>query len=98
MTKKELVDNVCKTADVTKKDAESVISATFAVIEESMKKGEKIAIPGFGIFSVKVQGARPAKQGRNPKTGEVIEIAARPEQKAPKFAASKALKEMVKNS
>lgn len=98
MTKKELIDKVCKTADVTKKEAESVITTTFAVIEESMRKGEKIAIPGFGIFSVKVQPARVARQGRNPKTGEIIEIAARPEQKSPKFTASKALKDTVKNS
>lgn len=98
MTKKELIDEVCKTADVSKKDAESVITKTFIAIEESMKKGEKVTIPGFGIFSVKIQGARAAKKGRNPQTGEEIMIPKRPEQKAPKFSASKTLKENIKNS
>lgn len=97
MTKRELIDEVCKTADVTKKDAESVIAKTFSVIEETIKKGEKVTIPGFGIFSTKVQKARQAKKGRNPKTGEVMDIPARPEQNAPKFSASRSLKEAVKD-
>ena len=98
MTKKELIDEVCKTADVTKKDAESVITKTFIVIEDAMKKGEKVTIPGFGTFLVKLQGARDARRGRNPLTGEEIMIQARPEQKAPKFSASKSLKNAVKTS
>ena len=89
MNKTELVNVVANEAEVSKKDAEAIITATFNAITEALKSGDKVQLLGFGSFEVKDVAAR---EGRNPKTGETIEIAAC---KKPSFTASKALKDAV---
>lgn len=89
MNKTELVAAVAEQADISKKDAEKVLKAFVDVVTEEMKKGEKVQLVGFGTFEV---SERAAREGRNPRTGETMEIAA---SKAPKFKAGKALKDMV---
>jgi DNA-binding protein HU-beta len=89
LNKTELVSSVAEKAEVTKKDAEKVIGAVFATIEEALVKGDKVQLVGFGTFEVR---ERAARAGRNPKTGEEITIAAA---KVPAFKPGKALKEAV---
>ena len=89
MTKTELIAAVATKAGLTKKDAERVINATFETITESLAKGDKVQVSGFGIFEVR---AREARVGRNPRTKETIEI---PATKLPAFKASKTLKDTI---
>ena len=89
MNKTELIAAVAEKTGMTKKDAERVINATVDTITETLVKGEKVAMSGFGIFEVK---AREARVGRNPRTKETIQI---PATKTPVFKASKALKDIV---
>ena len=89
MNKAELINAVAAAADVSKKDAEAVISATLDAITGALKEGEKVQLVGFGSFEVK---KRAARIGRNPKTKESIEI---PASVVPVFKAGKALKETV---
>ena len=89
MNKTELVAAIAEKTELSKKDAEKAVKAFTDVVAEELKKGEKIQLVGFGTFEV---AERPARQGRNPRTGENMPI---PASKAPKFKAGKALKEMV---
>ena len=89
MNKTELIAAVAAKTGLTKKDAERVVNATIESITESMVKGDKVNISGFGIFEVK---AREARVGRNPRTKETIQI---PATKLPAFKASKTLKDAV---
>jgi len=89
MNKTELVAVVAQKAGLTKKDAERVVSATIDSIVETMAKGEKVQISGFGIFEVK---ERESRVGRNPRTKEAIQI---PATRTPAFKASKTLKETI---
>ena len=89
MTKTELIAAVAEKAGLTKKDAERVINATMETITESLVKGDKVQVSGFGIFEVK---AREARVGRNPRTKESIQI---PATKLPAFKASKTLKDAI---
>ncbi|MBS3975712.1 MAG: HU family DNA-binding protein [Syntrophomonadaceae bacterium] len=89
MNKTELVSSVAEKAEITKKEAEKVVSAVFASVEEALAKGEKVQLVGFGTFEVK---ERAARTGRNPKTGEEIEI---PATRVPSFKPGKSLKENV---
>lgn len=89
MNKTELVSQVAEKAEVTKKEAEKVIGAVFASIEEALEKGHKVQLVGFGTFEVR---ERAARTGRNPKTGEEITIAAA---KVPAFKPGKALRDAV---
>jgi DNA-binding protein HU-beta len=87
MTKAELIDAVASAAGVTKADAEKTVQAFFDVVVSTTKKGDdKVAWPGFGSFSTT---SRPARTGRNPRTGEPVKIAA---SKVMKFSASSTLK------
>ena len=90
MTKAELVDRIAKDADVSKASAERALNSFLGAVTKSLKKGNKVTLVGFGTFSV---SKRKARQGRNPRTGEPIKIAAR---KTPKFSAGKALKDAIK--
>ncbi len=90
MNKSELISVVAEKADMTKKDTEKVVSAVFESIEESLGKGEKVQVIGFGTFDVR---ARKEREGRNPATGEAIQI---PAVKVPVFKAGKALKDSVR--
>ncbi|WP_028306546.1 HU family DNA-binding protein [Desulfitibacter alkalitolerans] len=89
MNKMELVAKVAEAAEVTKKDAEKAVNATFAAIEEALAAGDKVQLVGFGTFEVR---DRAARIGRNPKTGDEIKI---PATKVPAFKPGKALKERV---
>jgi len=89
MNKAELINAVAAAADVSKKDAEAVITATLNAITDSLKDGDKVQLVGFGSFEVK---KRAARMGRNPKTKESIEI---PASVVPVFKAGKALKDAV---
>jgi len=89
LNKMELVAKVAEAAEVTKKDAEKAVSATFAAIEEALAAGDKVQLVGFGTFEVR---DRAARIGRNPKTGDEIKI---PATKVPAFKPGKALKERV---
>ena len=89
MNKTELVAAIAEKTELSKKDAEKALKAFTDVVAEELTKGEKIQLVGFGTFEV---ADRPAREGRNPKTGESMKIAA---SKAPKFKAGKALKDAV---
>lgn len=89
MNKIELVNAISIKADCTKKDAAKYLDAVVETITETLAKGEKISLVGFGSFEVV---DREARTGRNPQTGETIEILA---SKAPKFKAGSKLKEIV---
>ena len=90
MNKAELINSVAATAEVSKKEAEAVITATLDAITAALKEGDKVQLVGFGSFEVKVRAER---LGRNPKTKEEIHI---PASKTPVFKAGKALKDAVK--
>ncbi|MES2088300.1 MAG: HU family DNA-binding protein [Patescibacteria group bacterium] len=90
MNKQAIADAVHAILGGTKVQAEQVVDVVIDSIVNTMKKGEEVSIAGLGIFSVK---ARAARQARNPRTGESIQV---PAMKVPKFRAAKALKEAVK--
>ncbi|MFD6210079.1 HU family DNA-binding protein, partial [Peribacillus sp. NPDC060253] len=87
MNKTELVSSVAAQAELTKEDAKKVVDALFETITTTLAKEEKIQLVGFGTFEVR---DRAARTGRNPQTGEEIQIAA---SKVPAFKAGKELKE-----
>ena len=89
MNKTELVAAVAEQAGLSKKDAEAAVKAFTDVVAEELKKGEKVQLVGFGTFEV---AEREAREGRNPRTGETMTIAA---SKSPKFKAGKALKDSL---
>ena len=89
MNKAELIQAVVAKSGLSKKDAEVALAAVIDSVTEALKAGEKVALVGFGTFAVK---ARAARTGKNPQTGETIQIAAC---KAPAFAAGKALKDAI---
>ncbi len=90
MNKTELVAAVAKQTDLTKAQAEAAVKAFIDTVSDELKKGEKVQLVGFGTFEV---SERSARQGRNPQTGETIEISA---SRTPRFKAGKALKDLVK--
>lgn len=87
MNKTELIAAVAEKAEISKKDAEKALKAFTDVITEQLKNGEKVQLVGFGTFEV---SERAAREGRNPLTGEAMQIKA---SKTPKFKAGKALKD-----
>ena len=89
MNKTELVDAIAKDTGLTKKDSETALKSFIDNVTKALKKGDDVALVGFGTFAV---GKRAARTGRNPATGETIKIAA---SKTPKFKAGKALKDAV---
>ena len=89
MNRTELVAAMAEKTQLSKKDADLALKAFIDVVSEEMQKGEKVQLVGFGNFEV---AERPAREGRNPKTGEAMTIAA---SKTPKFKAGKALKDEV---
>jgi len=90
MNKTDLVNSVATQAELTKKDATAAVDALFETIFNTLAKEEKIQLIGFGTFEVR---ERSARKGRNPQTGEEIDIAA---SKVPAFKPGKELKEAVK--
>ena len=89
MNKTELVAAVAQNAELTKKQAEAAVAAMTDAIKAALCEGDKVQLVGFGTFEVRT---RDARQGKNPRTGEIINIAA---SKVPAFKAGKALKDVV---
>ena len=89
MNKVELIAAMSEVSGISKKETEAVLKAFTEVVSAELKKGEKVQIVGFGTFEV---SERAAREGRNPATGEAMQISAA---KAPKFKAGKALKDVI---
>lgn len=90
MTKKDLIEVVAKKANLTNKASRDAVQTTLNTIRDSLKRGEKVVLTGFGTFSVR---SRQQRVGRNPKTGQAITLSAR---KAPGFTAGKTLKKAIR--
>ncbi|EUJ41614.1 HU family DNA-binding protein [Brochothrix campestris] len=88
--KTDLVNSVAEATELSKKDATKAVEAVFASIQDTLAKGEKVQLIGFGNFEVR---DRAARKGRNPQTGKEIQI---PASKVPAFKPGKALKDAVK--
>ena len=89
MTKAELVDEVARVVQLTKKQAETIVNIVFDSIVDSLRGGQKIELRGFGSFRLR---SRKSRTGRNPKTGEKVEV---PSKKIPYFKPGKELKELI---
>jgi len=89
MNKQELIEAVAASADLSKADATRAVDSVVDTVTQTLKKGDQVTLVGFGTFSVK---DRAARTGRNPQTGQTIQIAA---SKVPGFKAGKALKDAV---
>lgn len=90
MNKSDLIDAIAKGADISKASAARALDATLDTVTSALKSGDQVTLVGFGTFAVRTRAART---GRNPRTGNTIEIA---EAKIPAFRAGKALKDAVK--
>ncbi|WP_199614963.1 HU family DNA-binding protein [Paenibacillus alkalitolerans] len=90
MNKSELIAKVAESTELSKKDVTSVVEAVFDTIADALQNGDKVQLVGFGNFEVR---ERTARKGRNPQTGEEIDI---PASKVPAFKPGKALKEGIK--
>jgi len=89
LTKQDLIDVVSEKAGLTKKDTAAVVDTILDTVVDSLKRGEKVSLVGFGTFEAKT---RKAREGRNPATGETIQIPARV---VPSFKAGRALKDAL---
>lgn len=89
MTKADLIDTVASEIELSKRQSAEIVDLILTEIKSALQKGDRVALTPFGTFVVR---SRKAREGRNPKTGEKIKIAAR---KVPAFVAGKALKEAV---
>jgi len=89
MTKQDLINKVAEGADISKAAAEKAVNAFVGGVTDALKNGDKVSLVGFGTFEV---SNRAARTGRNPQTGETIQIAA---SKVPKFKAGKTLKDAL---
>ncbi|BDR74174.1 transcriptional regulator (plasmid) [Clostridium tetani] len=92
MNKKELITSMSEKTELTKKDVELALNAFIETVEETLENGEKVQLTGFGVFEPR---QRKARMGRNPKTGEELEI---PASVVPAFKVGKAFKERVKEA
>ena len=90
MTKQDLIELVSRRCDVTKQGAREMVETVFAGIQESLAKGDRVSLVGFGAFEVR---ERAARQGRNPKTGETMALEA---SRTPFFLPSQHLRDVVK--
>ncbi|HZG85235.1 HU family DNA-binding protein [Paenibacillus sp.] len=90
MNKTDLISKVAETTELSKKDVTAVVEAVFDSIADALQNGEKVQLVGFGNFEVR---ERTARKGRNPQTGEEIDI---PASKVPAFKPGKALKDGIK--
>jgi integration host factor subunit beta len=89
MTKSDLIDEVVKVASVSKKQAETIVNTLFASIIDALQRDDKIELRGFGSFRVR---RRRSRQGRNPKTGDRVDV---PEKRIPYFKPGKELKDLI---
>ncbi len=91
MTKSEFVDQVASRSGLSRKDATSAVDAALETVQDALQRGSDVSFPGFGKFHV---AQREAREGRNPATGEKMQIAA---SRAPKFTAGSGLKQALKS-
>ena len=91
MNKTELVEAIASSTELKKTDVDNVVTAFVDVVTDTLAKGDKVSLKGFGNFEVRTRSAR---KGRNPRTGEIVEIK---ESKCPAFKPSSALKNTVNN-
>jgi integration host factor subunit beta len=89
MTKADLVDEVSTATELSRKDSEVIVEALFDSVVKALKNSDKLEVRGFGSFRIR---KRKARQGRNPKTGEKVDV---PEKKVPYFKPSKELKDLI---
>ncbi len=89
MTKADLVEEVARVTELTRKDAEVIVDTLFESVIKALKAGDKLEVRGFGSFRVRQRNARV---GRNPKTGEKVEV---PAKRVPYFKPSKELKDLI---
>ena len=89
MTKADLIDEVAKVSNLTKKESETIVNTVFDNITDALAKGDKVELRGFGSFRIRQRNAR---KGRNPKTGTGVSV---PEKKVPFFKVGKRLRELV---
>ncbi len=92
MTKAELIEEVSRVSDLTKKHSEIIVDTVFKSIINALHRGDKIELRGFGSFRIR---QRESRKGRNPKTGERVDV---PAKKVPYFKPGKELKELINNS
>ena len=92
MTKADLIDEVSKVTELSRKDSEVIVETLFDSIIKALKSGDKLEVRGFGSFRIR---ERKARQGRNPKTGEKVNV---PEKKVPYFKPSKELKDLINST
>lgn len=95
MNRAQLLRTVSDKTGMAKKEVEQVYDTLVRTVQDSVKKGEKVALTGFGNFTQRVRKGRKAGTARNPFTGEMIKVAARPAMKLPKFVPAKQFKEYV---
>ena len=95
MNRAQLLRSVADRTGMAKKEVEQVYESIVYLVADSVKKGEKVALTGFGNFTQRVRKARKAGKGRNPFTGEIVMVAARPAMKLPKFGPAKQFKDYV---
>jgi DNA-binding protein HU-beta len=95
LNRSQLLKTVSERTGMARKEVEQVYEHTLRTIQDAVKRGEKVALTGFGRFQQRIQAARKAGPGKNPFTGEEIRIAARPERRLPKFLPAKQFKEYV---
>jgi integration host factor subunit beta len=89
MTKADLIDEVAKVSNLTKKESETIVNTVFENITDALAKGDKVELRGFGSFRIRHRNAR---KGRNPKTGTSVSV---PEKRVPFFKVGKRLREHV---
>ena len=89
MNKSELIDTVAQAAEISKSAAERAVDAMIGAVKTTLRKGEEVTLIGFGTF---LAAERAARQGRNPRTGEPVQI---PAARVPRFRAGKALKDAI---
>ncbi|MBF0175703.1 MAG: integration host factor subunit beta [Magnetococcales bacterium] len=89
MTKSQLIQSVAEQHNLTRQEAETVVSSVFGNITQALERGDRVELRGFGAFSVRL---RPAREGRNPKTGDLVSI---PEKRTPFFKAGKEMRRRV---
>src|SRR5882757_2083459 len=92
MTKADLVEEVARVTELTRKDSEVIVDTMFESVIKALKAGDKLEVRGFGSFRVRQRNARV---GRNPKTGEKVEV---PAKRVPYFKPSKELKDLINNN
>ena len=89
MTKADLIDEVAKVSNLTKKESETIVNSVFDNITDALSKGDKVELRGFGSFRIRQRNSR---KGRNPKTGTGVSV---PEKRVPFFKVGKRLRELV---